>query len=166
MDNKPHPISMDIPTDQLLLRRAINIKAVVTPRWKEEAQQQLQASINQIDMQLQQLELQAQQMITELRKQGIQVVGAEGIKPTDSIQEQIQQIQLQANTRKSELLEQKNQILQQLNQVQFLQLDQEVDQGQIDNFFYIGQGDNLIQKMQLEILLRDGVIEQIRSAGA
>lgn len=156
---------MDIPTDQLLLRRAVNIKAVVTPRWKEEAQQQLQANINQIDMQLQQLELQAQQMITEMRKQGIQVVGAEGLQPTDSIQEQIQEIQLQANNRKSELLEQKNQILQQLNQVQFLQLDQEVDQGQIDNFFYAGQGDNLIQKMQLEILLRDGVIEQIRSVG-
>ena len=157
---------MDIPTDQLLLRRAVNIKAVVTPRWKEEAQQQLQANINQIDMQLQQLELQAQQMITEMRKQGIQVVGAEGLQPTDSIQEQIQEIQLQANNRKSELLEQKNQILQQLNQVQFLQLDQEVDQGQIDNFFYAGQGDNLIQKMQLEILLRDGVIEQIRGVSA
>uniref|UniRef100_B8HNE9 Uncharacterized protein n=1 Tax=Cyanothece sp. (strain PCC 7425 / ATCC 29141) TaxID=395961 RepID=B8HNE9_CYAP4 len=153
---------MDIPTDQLLLRRAINVKAVVTPRWKEEAQQTLQAQLNQLDMQLQQLELQAQQMITEIRKQGIQIVGAEGLQPTDNVQTQIQELQMQVNARKSEILEQKNQILQQLNQVQLLQLEQEVDQGQIDNFFFIKEGDNLIQKMQVELLIRDGVIEQIR----
>jgi hypothetical protein len=155
---------MDMPTNQLLLRRSISVKAVVTPRWKEEAQQQLQANINQIDVQLQQLELQAQQMVTEIRKQGIQIVGAEGIQASDNVQTQIQELQLQVNGRKTELLEQKNQILQQLNQVQLLQLEQEVDQGQIDNFFYAQEGDNLIQRMQVELLLRDGVIEQIRGS--
>jgi hypothetical protein len=153
---------MNLSSDQLLLQRAINVKAVVTPRWKEEAQQQLQAQINQVDMQLQQLELQAQQMIAEMRKQGIQIVGAEGIQPSDDVQAQIQELQLQVNNRKSELLEQKNQVLGQLNQIQLLQFEQEVDQGQINNFFYIQEGDNLIQKMQVEILLRDGVVEKIR----
>jgi hypothetical protein len=101
-------------------------------------------------------------MITEIQKQGIQIIGAEGLQPRDSLQAQIQDIQLQVNDKKSELLGQKNQILQQLNQVQLLNLEQEVDQGQIDSFFYVKQGDNLIQKMQVEILLRDGVIEEIR----
>ena len=45
---------------QLLLKRPINVKAVVTNRWKDEAQQQLQVQINQIDSQLQQLEIQGQ----------------------------------------------------------------------------------------------------------
>jgi hypothetical protein len=153
---------MDIPTNQLLMRRAVAVKAVVTPRWKDEAQQQLQANLNQFDMQLQQLELQAQQMVTEIRKQGIQIVGAEGLQSTDSVQAQIQELQMQVNTQKTQLLEQKNQMLQQLNQIQLLQLEQEVEQGQIDNFFYVQEGDNLIQKMQVEILLRDGVVEQIR----
>jgi YlqD protein len=152
---------MDILKNQLLMRRAVAVKAVVTPRWKDEAQQQLQANLNQFDMQLQQLELQAQQMMTEIRKQGIQIIGAEGLQP-EGIQNQIQELQAQVNGRKTELLEQKNQMLQQLNQVQLLQLEQEVDQGQIDNFFYVQEGDNLIQKMQVEILLRDGVVEQIR----
>jgi hypothetical protein len=152
---------MDIPKNQLLMRRAVAVKAVVTPRWKDEAQQQLQANLNQFDMQLQQLELQAQQMVTEIRKQGIQVIGAENLQP-DNVQAQIQELQIQFNSRKSELLDQKNQMLQQLNQVQLLQLEQEVEQGQIDNFFYMQEGDNLIQKMQVEILLRDGVVEQIR----
>lgn len=153
---------MDIPTNQLLLRRAVNIKAVVTPRWKEEAQQHLQFQLNQLDAQLQQLELQSKQMLTEIQKQGLQVVGSEGVQPTEQVKTQIQDIQIQVNNRKSELLEQKNQLLQQLNQVQLLQLDQEVDQGQVDSFFYAQPGDHLIEKMQVEILLRDGVIEEIR----
>ena len=154
---------MDIPSNQLLVRRAIAVKAVVTPRWKEEAQQQLQAQINQLDSQLQQLDIQVQQVLGDLKKQDVQIVGAEGISSTSNeTQAQIQNIQTQANTRKSEMLEQKNQALQQLNQVQTLEMEQEVDQGQIDSFFYIKKGDNLVSRMQVEILLRDGVVEDIR----
>ena len=147
---------MDIPTDQLLLRRAITVKAVVTPRWKEEAQQQLQAQLNQIDSQLQQLEVQVQQMVSELQKQKVQIIGAEGSATSEETRAQIQNIQVQANNRKSELLEQKNQLLQQLNQVQTLEMEQQVDQGQIDSFFYVKKGDNLVGRMQVEILLRMG----------
>jgi chromosome segregation ATPase len=153
---------MDIPTDQLLLRRPISVKAVVTPRWKKEAQEQLQAQINQLDAQLQQLEVQVQQMVNELQKQKVQIIGAEGSLTSEETHAQIQNIQLQASSRKSELLEQKNQLLQQLNQVQTLEMEQQVEQGQIDSFFYIKQGDNLISKMQVEVLLRDGVIEDIK----
>ncbi|TAF53899.1 MAG: hypothetical protein EAZ60_18595 [Oscillatoriales cyanobacterium] len=127
---------------QLLLKRSINVKVVVTPRWKEEAQQQLQAQINQIDSQLQQLEMQQ--------------------PPGPQVMQQIENIQVQVNQRKSELLEQKNQNLQQLQQVQVLDLEQEVSQGQIDGTFTVGLGENLIQKMQVEVLLRDGIVEEIR----
>ncbi len=37
------------PEPQLLLKRVINVKAIVTPLWKDEVQQQLQTQINQID---------------------------------------------------------------------------------------------------------------------
>jgi hypothetical protein len=140
---------------QLLLKRAINVKVVVTPRWKEEAQQQLQAQINQIDSQLQQLEMQGQRMVSEIQKQNLH-------PPGPQVMQQIENIQVQVNQRKSELLEQKNQNLQQLQQVQVLDLEQEVSQGQIDGTFTVGLGENLIQKMQVEILLRDGIVEEIR----
>lgn len=146
---------MDNPNLQLLLKRAINVKAIVTPRWKEEAQQQLQAQINQVDSQLQQLEMQGQRMIAEVRKQTVQPAGPEALQ-------QIENIQVQVNEQKSKLLDQKNQSLQQLQQVQTLELEQEVSQGQIESIFTVEPGDNLIQKMQVEILLRDGVIEDIR----
>lgn len=146
---------MDISNNQLLLKRAINVKAIVTPRWKEEAQQQLQGQINQLDSQLQQLEMQGQRAVAELKKQTIQPPGPE-------VMQQIESIQLQVNEQKTKFLDQKNQSLQQLQQIQTFELEQEVSQGQIESVFTVEKGDNLIRKMQVEILLRDGVIEEIR----
>ncbi|MBW4637966.1 MAG: YlqD family protein [Gloeocapsa sp. UFS-A4-WI-NPMV-4B04] len=146
---------MDSSKSQLVLKRAINIKAVVTPRWKDEVQQQLQTQINQIDGQLQQLDSQGQRAIAEIQKQSLQPPGPQTMQ-------QIESIQLQVNEKKSELLDQKNQSLQNLQQVQLLEFDQEVNQFQVEGFFSVGLGDNLVNKMQVEILLRDGVVEEIR----
>jgi hypothetical protein len=141
--------------NQLLLKRTVNVKAIVTPRWKEEAQQQLQDQINQIDGQLQQLEMQGQRMVSEIQKQSAQ-------PNNPQVMQQIDNVQIQMNQRKSELLEQKNRVLQQLQQVQLLEMDEEVNQGQVDSYFNLVVGDNLIQKMQVEVLIRDGVVEEIR----
>lgn len=146
---------MDEFKTNLLLKRPVNIKAIVTPRWKEEVQQQLQTQINQIDSQLQQLDMQGQRAIAEIQKQTLQPAGAQ-------VAQQIESIQMQVNQKKSELLEQKNQQLQQLQQVQMLELDQEVNQGQIESYFRVQLGDNLVRKMNVEILLRDGIVEEIR----
>jgi exonuclease VII large subunit len=146
---------MDAYNPQMLLKRAVNIKAIVTPRWKDEIQQQLQEQINQIDSQLQQIDMQGQRAIAEIQKQSLQPPGPQTMQ-------QIDNIQLQVNQKKSELLEQKNQSLQNLQQVQLLDLEQEVNQFQLEGFFSVGTGDNLISKMQVEIVLRDGVIEEIR----
>ncbi|MEM6592134.1 MAG: YlqD family protein [Cyanobacteria bacterium P01_C01_bin.73] len=146
---------MDVSQSQLLLKRVVNLKAVVTPLWKEEAQQQLQKQLNQIDSKLQQLEMQGQRMIAEIQKQSA--------NPEDAgVRQQIGNVQGKLNQDKSKLLQQKNQILQQLQQVQTLEMDQEVTQGQVESFFRVSQGDNLIKKMQVEILLKDGVVEEIR----
>jgi hypothetical protein len=131
------------------------VKVIVTPLWKEEVQQQLQEQINQTDQQLQQLDMEGQRTISVIQKQGLQPPGPQTIQ-------QIDNIQLQINQKKSELLEQKNQLLQNLQQVQYLDLDEEVNQFQMESFFQVKTGDNLISKMQVEIVLRDGVIEEIR----
>ncbi|MBF2006539.1 MULTISPECIES: YlqD family protein [Chlorogloeopsis] len=146
---------MDVSKPQLLLKRVVNVKAIVTPLWKEEVQQQLQAQINQTDQQLQQLDIQGQRAVAEIQKQSLQPPGPQTLQ-------QIENIQFQVNQKKSELLEQKNQSLQNLQQVQLLELDQEVNQFQMEGFFRIEPGDNLISKMQVEIVLRDGVVEEIR----
>jgi gamma-glutamyl-gamma-aminobutyrate hydrolase PuuD len=142
----------------LFLKRVVNIKAVVTPLWKEEAQKQLQSQINQIDGQLQQLEMQGQRVVSELQKQ------AESDPGNVGIQQQMAEVQNRLNQDKSKLLQQKNQNLQQLQQVQTLEMDVEVEQGKVESFFNVAVGDNLVQKLQVEILIRDGIIEAIRGA--
>ncbi|NEP54752.1 MAG: hypothetical protein F6K65_40585, partial [Moorea sp. SIO3C2] len=107
---------------------------------------------NGIDTRLQQLEMQGQRMVSELQKQ----------ESNEAVQQQMAAVQNKINEDKNKLLQQKNQVLQQLQQVQTLELNKEVSQGQIDSFFKVATGDNLVKKMQVEVLLRDGVIEEIR----
>ena len=139
----------------LMIQRQINIKAIVTPRWKEEAQQNLQSQLNNVDSQLQSLDMQLQQVLSDIQKQSIQPPGPEAMQ-------QMENVKMQFNQSKSELLEQKNQVLQQLQQIQVLDMNQEVDQGQVVSTFKIQVGDNLISKMNVELLLRDGIVEEIR----
>ena len=146
---------MDISNQQLLLKRVVNVKAIVTPVWKDEMQQHLQTQINQLDQQFQQMDMQGQRAIAEIQKQSVQ-------PPGPQTAQQVENIQLQINEKKSELLEQKNQLLQNLQQVQILESDQEVNQFQMEGFFRVEIGENLISKMQVEIVMRDGVVEEIR----
>lgn len=146
---------MDVSNSKLLLKRNVIVKAIVTPRWKEEVQQQLQGQINQLDSQMQQLEMQAQRMISDVQRQSLQPPGPQA-------QQQIENIKVQVNQRQREMLDQKNQILQNLQQVQTLELDKEVASGQTDSFFYLERGDDFMKKMQVEIVLRDGIVEEIR----
>jgi len=138
----------------LLLKRPVTVKIIVTPRWKEEMQQQLQAQMNQIDSQLQQLEMQAQRAITEIQKQSIAV--------GEQLNQQIESIQGQVNKKKNELLEKKTQLLGQLEQVQLLELEKEVAQAQLESLFQVQKGDNLVKKMNVEVVMRDGIVEEIR----
>ncbi len=146
---------MDDAQTSLLLKSPVTIKVIVTPRWKEEAQQQLQAQMAQIDAQIQQLETQGQRAIAEIQRQSL-------IPLPPAAAQQIDNIQIQVNQQKSEFLEQKNQYLQQLQQVQLLELNQEVAQAQLESFFRVEKGDNLVAKMNVELVLRDGIVEEIR----
>ncbi|ACK64431.1 conserved hypothetical protein [Rippkaea orientalis PCC 8801] len=146
---------MDDANTSLLLKRPITLKVIVTTEWKQEAQQTLQAQIAQIDDQMQQLEMQGQRAIAEIQRQSIS-------PPGPQVTEQIDNIQIQVNQKKSEFLERKNQFLQQMQQVQLVELDQEIAQGQMEGFFRIEKGENLIKKLNVEIVVRNGVVEEIR----
>ena len=143
-------------TKSLLIKRPINLKVIVTERWKEEVQTQLQGQINKLDKQIQQLEAQGQKAIAEVQKQNP--------NPLDpKVQQQVRSIQGQMGQQRNKLVEQKNQALQQLQQLQTLELEQEVVQAQLESFVRIEIGDNLVAKMNTaEIVMRDGVVEELR----
>lgn len=145
---------MDYANASLLLKRPITVKAVVTAQWKEEVTQQLQKQIAQLDKQMQQLEMQGNRTIEEISKQA----GSD----TPQVKKQTENIQGQVNQKKAEMLEKKNQFLQQLQQIQLLELNQEVVQAQMESFFRLEKGDNLVKKLNVEVVLRDGVVEEIR----
>lgn len=145
---------MDYSNTSLLLKRPVTVKAIVTAQWKEEVTQQLQKQVAQLDQQMQQLEMQGKRTIEEITKQA----GA----TNPQVQKQAENIQGQVNQKKAEMLEKKNQFLQQLQQIQLLELDQEVVQAQMESFFRLEQGDNLVNKLNVEVVLRDGVVEEIR----
>ena len=141
-------------TTTLSIKRSIAVKAVVTPDWKEEAEREISAAIATSDKQLAQLENEGQQVVDDVRRQS-----ANPLDPR--VQEQVAQVQQQVAAKRSELEEQKRNLLQQQSQVRDLEMEQIVEQGQIESFCDLKVGDNLVEKMQVSVLVRDGVVESI-----
>ena len=138
----------------LSIKRSITVRAVVTPAWKEEAERELSNAISTSDQQLSQLEQEGQQIVKDVRNQS-----ANPLDPR--VQEQVAQVQQQVAAKRSEIEEQKRNLLQQQAQVRDLQMEEIVDQGQIESICDLKVGDNLVSKMQVGILVRDGVVEKI-----
>jgi len=140
--------------NSITIKRSITIRAVVTPSWKEEAEREISSAIATSDEQLAQLEKEGQQVVDGLRTQS-----ANPLDPR--IQEQVAQVQQQVAAKRAELEEQKRNLLQQQAQVRELEMEQVVEQGQIESFCDLKVGDNLVSKMQISLLVRDGVVESI-----
>ncbi len=143
--------------DSLTIKRTITVRAVVTPRWKEDAERELSNAVSNLDQQLAQLEQEGQRVIDEIRRQS-----ANPLDPR--VQEQVASVQQQVGAKRSELEEQKRQVLEQQRQVRELEMDQIVDQGQIESTCEVRVGDNLVEKLQVALLVRDGVIEAIEGS--
>ena len=140
--------------DSISIKRSIAIKAIVTPIWKQDAENEISKAISSTDQQLSQLEQEGQQVVSNIRSQA-----ANPLDPR--VQEQVGQIQQQIAAKRNEIEEQKRNLLQQQNQVRDLKMDDIVDQGQIDSFCDVSVGDNLIKKMQVSITVKDGIIQSI-----
>ena len=134
----------------LTIKRSITVRAVVTPRWKEDAERELSNAIANVDGQLSQLEQEGQQLIDEIRRQSA--------NPLDP------RVQEQVASKRAELDEQKRQMLEQQRQVRELEMEQIVEQGQIESFCEVRVGDNLVEKLQAAVLVRDGLIEAIEAS--
>ena len=80
------------------------------------------------------------------------------------VQDQVAQIQQQVAAKRAELEEQKRNLLQQQAQVRELDMDQIVEQGQLESTCELKVGDNLVQKMQVAIVVKDGVVQSIEEA--
>ncbi|MFM8544884.1 MAG: YlqD family protein [Vulcanococcus sp.] len=141
----------------LSIKRSITVRAVVTPRWKEDAEREISTAIAGSDAQLAQLEQEGQQLVEAIRSQS-----ANPLDPR--VQEQVASVQEQVAAKRAELEEQKRQLLEQQRQVRELEMEQIVEQGQLESFTDVTLGDNLVEKLQVAVVVRDGVIEAIEGA--
>ena len=141
----------------LNIKRSITVRAVVTPRWKEDAERELSNAVSNADAQLSQLEQEGQQVIDEIRRQS-----ANPLDPR--VQEQVGSVQQQVAAKRAELEQQRRQVLEQQRQVRELEMEQIVEQGQLESVVEVRVGDNLVEKLQAAVLVRDGVIEAIEGA--
>ena len=142
--------------NSISIKRSIVIKAIVTPTWKEDAEKELSNAISSVDQQLSKLEQEGQQIVSNIRSQSV--------NPLDPrVQDQVGQVQQQVGVKRNELEEQKRNLLQQQSQVRDLKMDEIVDQGQVESFCDVSVGDNLINKMQVSIIVKDGIIQSINN---
>ena len=141
----------------LSIKRSITVRAVVTPSWKEDAEREISNAISSTDQQLAQLEQEGQQVVNDVRSQS-----ANPLDPR--VQEQVAQVQQQVAAKRAELEEQKRNLLEQQAQVRELEMEQIVEQGQIESFCDLSVGDSLVSKMQVAVLVRDGVVEAIEQS--
>jgi LPS O-antigen subunit length determinant protein (WzzB/FepE family) len=141
----------------LSIKRSITVRAVVTPRWKEDAEREISTAIAGSDAKLAQLEQEGQQLVEAIRSQS-----ANPLDPR--VQEQVASVQEQVAAKRAELEEQKRQLLEQQRQVRDLEMEQIVEQGQLESFTDVTVGDNLVEKLQVAVVVRDGVIEAIEGA--
>ena len=144
--------------DSLTVKRNITVQAVVTPLWKEEAERETSQAITTSDQQLAQLEQEGQQVIEEIRRQS-----ANPLDPR--VQEQMAGVQQQVAAKRAELEEQKRNLLEQQKAIAALEMDAIVEQGQIESTCTVAVGENLVQKLQASIVVKDGVVQSI-SEGA
>jgi len=138
----------------LSIKRSITVRAVVTPRWKEDAEREISNAIAGSDAQLAQLEQEGQQLVDAIRSQS-----ANPLDPR--VQDQVASVQEQVAAKRAELEEQKRQLIEQQRQVRDLEMEQIVDQGQLESFCDVAVGDNLVEKLSVAVVVRDGVIEAI-----
>ena len=139
----------------LTIKRTVTVRAVVTPRWKEDAEREIANALADTEAQLAQLDQEGQQLIDEIRRQS-----ANPLDPR--VQDQVTSVQQQVAAKGSELEEQKRQMLEQQRQVRDLELEQVVEQGQIESLCEVRVGDSLVDVLQAAVLVRDGVIEAIQ----
>lgn len=143
-------------SDSLNLRRQAIIKALVTDTFKQQASAELQAALQQIDMQMQQLEFQGKRAISDLEKKGISPAGPE-------LTAQLNQLRAQIEEERQRLFAAKNDMMQKLTMIGQLEPGSEFVQGNVDNFVDVKLGDNLYAKLSSpEIIVKDGIVVEFR----
>ena len=135
----------------LSLIRPVLVKVIVTENYKMNAMTDLQEAARQVELKLQHLDYQEKHLLAELTKKNPAGVPA--------ARQQIQQERWQYEEKKRE-------VIRRLQEIDGMTLGTEVVYGQMESLTEIKEGDLWQPVLGAEIILRDGVIIEIRKSTA
>ena len=133
--------------DSINLIRPVLVKVKVTEDYKKNAVADLREAVRQIDLELQRLDYQEKRLLTELTK-----INPDGIPAAKQ--------QIQQERQRSE--ENRRKMLQRLQEIDGLAPETEIVYGKMESLTEVKVGDSWLQTLGMEIILRDGVIAEIR----
>lgn len=132
----------------LTIRRPITVKAIVTDLLKQELASDLQEAVQKLDNELAQIDFHSKRMVADVEKHS----------PGKG-----QVFQQQVEGEKQKRLEAKAKLMERLKEVAKLTVGQEVIHSTVDSEISVDIGDSWSKVLQTEIILKDGVIVEIRN---
>lgn len=135
----------------LTIRQPVTVKFILTEGTKQRIVNDLQQMIAQVMNEMEQIEEQGKTFMEQAKQEGPESIAALEAK----IQEEL-----------GKRVERREQLFQQLSQMQQLELGTEVTQGQVETTVDVKVGDDWNKVlMGSEIVVKDGVVVEIRRAG-
>jgi hypothetical protein len=132
----------------MILNRQVVLKAIVTPKLKEQLLAEVQEAIGRVNENQEQLEVQSRRVMLELQR-------------TDLNRAMAFRQQLDVEKRKHS--DMKEELEERLQEYQALEMGSEFVRGLLDGQVEINEGDNLREKLsQGEIITEDDIIKEIR----
>ncbi|HHV61887.1 MAG TPA: hypothetical protein GXX51_04500 [Firmicutes bacterium] len=132
---------------RVTIKRPVTVKVIVTETFKAAMLASLEESINEIDLQLKQMEFQAKRFLADLEKQSPQ---------------QVISARSQIESEREKRREARERLLAEAQEVAKWEIGQEVTQGVVEGLVDIGIGDDLRKIMATEIIVKDGIVAEIR----
>lgn len=143
--------------ESIQLMRQIAVRAIVTENFKNQVGNEITRNLQQIDAELQQLEFKGKRAIADIEKRTGGAVTTDARIQIDTIRQQIE-------AEKMRLLQLKEEMQGQFQALSELPLGSVVTQFTIENPVEVRIGENIFQRLEGgEILVKDGIIQEIRS---
>jgi hypothetical protein len=141
-------------SETLTLRRQVVIKTIVTEAFKQQNTAQIQATLQNLDLQIQQLEFQGKRMLADLEKKTIATLAGPS--------QQVLELRAQIDQDRTQLLNAKNEMLQRLQMLSQIEVGNEVIEAQTETLVEVSIGDHIIKLLPIEVVTKDGVVVEIR----
>jgi len=131
----------------MIIHRKILVKVIVTESFKEKVLAEMQEGLKKMEAEISFLEQRAKKTITEL---------------TIKASPQAQAVREQMEWEKKKREDAKTELIERVKMVTALKEGTEITQGEVEGPFEVKVGDNWSQVFKKEIILKDGVVVDIR----